>query len=131
LISRSNSLASQQAIKVPSPAINIYVKTILFVCGKNKWRSPTAEQLFAEHPGIECTSAGLSPESDTPISAELVEWAHLIFVMEKVHKAKLAARFKSELAGKRVVCLGIPDNYQFMDPALVKLLKAKVTPHLR
>lgn len=106
------------------------MKNILFVCGKNKWRSPTAEQLFAEHPEAECVSAGLGPESDTPISAGLIEWAHLIFVMEKVHKAKLSARFKSELAGKRVVCLGIPDNYKFMDPKLVKLLKVKVTPHL-
>lgn len=79
---------------------------------------------------MECASAGLSPESDTPISAELVEWAHLIFVMEKVHKAKLSARFKSELGGKRLVCLGIPDNYRFMDPALVRLLEVKVTPHL-
>ncbi|OOG47583.1 low molecular weight protein tyrosine phosphatase family protein [Polaromonas sp. A23] len=106
------------------------MKSVLFVCGKNKWRSPTAEQMFAEHPGIECASAGLSPESNTPISAELVGWAQLIFVMETTHKTKLSARFKSELSGKRVVCLGIPDNYQFMDPALVKLLKLKVTPHL-
>ena len=106
------------------------VKNILFVCGKNRWRSPTAEQLFAGHPGIDCASAGLSPESDTPISAELVEWASLVFVMEKVHKAKLSAQFNAQLTGKRVVCLGIPDNYKFMDPALIKLLKAKVTPHL-
>jgi predicted protein tyrosine phosphatase len=29
-----------------------------------------------------------------------------------------------------VVCLGIPDNYRFMQPALVSLLRLKVTPHL-
>lgn len=50
--------------------------------------------------------------------------------MEKAHKAKLSARFMAQLAGKRVVCLGIADNYEFMDPALVRLLKAKVKPHL-
>jgi predicted protein tyrosine phosphatase len=103
---------------------------VLFICGKNKWRSPTAEQIFAERSGIACTSAGLSHDAETPLSAELVDWAELIFVMEKEHKAKLSARFKAHLGGKRVVCLGIPDNYRFMEPALVKLLQTKVTPHL-
>jgi predicted protein tyrosine phosphatase len=106
------------------------VKRVLFVCGKNKWRSPTAEQIFSEHPGIECASGGLSHDAETPVSVELIEWADLIFVMEKKHKTKLSARFKPHLAGKKVVCLGIPDNYKFMEPALVALLKAKVTPHL-
>lgn len=103
---------------------------VLFICGKNKWRSPTAEQVFAEHPGLECASAGLSNESEVQVSAELLQWADLIFVMEKAHKARLSAGFKAHLSGKRVVCLGIKDNYRLMDPALVKLLTEKVTPHL-
>ena len=103
---------------------------ILFVCGRNRWRSPTAEQLFADHPGVECASAGLSQDADTPLSAELVAWAGTIFVMEKAHKSKLAARFRAQLAGKRVICLDIPDRYRYMDPVLVELLRAKVTPHL-
>lgn len=107
------------------------MRRILFLCSRNRWRSPTAEQTFADHPDVECASAGLSHDAETPISNELLEWADLIFVMERVHKARLTARFKDHLAGKRVVCLDIPDRYTFMDPALVKLLKAKVTPHLR
>lgn len=103
---------------------------ILFICGKNKWRSPTAEHVFAEYPGLECTSAGLSRDSEVQVSVELIEWADLIFVMEKAHKTRLSAGFRSSLAGKRVICLGIKDDYRYMDPALVELLKAKVTPHL-
>jgi predicted protein tyrosine phosphatase len=103
---------------------------ILFICSKNKWRSPTAEQIFCDHPGVECASAGVSHDAEVAVSVELIEWAHLIFVMEKVHKTKLTAQFGSHLAGKRVVCLGIPDNYPFMAPALIKLLKAKVVPYL-
>ena len=106
------------------------MKRVLFICGKNKWRSPTAEELFCTQPGVECASAGLSADSQTPLSAELVEWADLIFVMEKVHKTKLSTRFKPQLSGKRVICLGIPDNYRFMEPALVKLLETKVKPYL-
>lgn len=103
---------------------------VLFICGKNKWRSPTAEQIFADYPGIECQSAGLSNGADNPITTELVEWAELICVMERAHKPKLSARFKPSLSGKRVVCLDIPDNYRFMDPTLVALLFRKVTPLL-
>ena len=104
------------------------MRRVLFVCGKNRWRSPTAEQVFSEHPGIECSSAGLSHDAETPLSVELVEWAELIFVMEKQHKAKLSAQFQAHLSGKPIVCLNIPDNYRFMDAALVKLLRVKVTP---
>lgn len=103
---------------------------VLFICSQNKWRSPTAEQIFADHPGVECSSAGLNHDAENPLTPELVEWADLIFVMEREHKTKLSARFKPQLNGKRVVCLNIPDNYRFMDAALVKLLKTKVTGFL-
>jgi predicted protein tyrosine phosphatase len=97
----------------------------------NRWRSPTAEQVFAHHPGVECTSAGLNHGADNPVTAELVAWADLIFVMERAHKTKLAKSFKPYLRDKRVVCLNIPDNYKFMDPALVELLRSKVSVFLK
>lgn len=103
---------------------------VLFICGKNRWRSPTAEQLFAAHPGVACTSAGVAHDADVEVSAELVLWADLIFVMEKAHKTKLTARLAKQPAGKRVVCLNIPDRYPFMDDTLVTLLKRKITPYL-
>ena len=106
------------------------VRHVLFVCGKNRWRSPTAEEVFADHPGISCLSAGLSHDAETLVTRELVDWADQIFVMERVHKTKLAAQFRAHLSGKRVICLDVPDRFQYMDPALVALLKAKVTPHL-
>lgn len=106
------------------------MKHVLFICGKNKWRSPTEEELFCLHPGIECASAGFGADAPTQLSTELVEWADLIFVMEKVHQTKLSALFKHLLYDKRVICRGIPDNYKFMEPALVKLLQTKVDPYL-
>jgi predicted protein tyrosine phosphatase len=106
------------------------MQRVLFICSMNRWRSPTAEQIFSEHPGIECTSAGLNRGAESPLTPELLEWAELIFVMERDHKAKLSRDFRAYLHGKRVVCLNIPDNYTFMDPALVTLLQAKVSPML-
>ena len=104
---------------------------VLFVCSMNRLRSPTAEQVFANHPGVECDSAGLNNDANNPVTGELVEWAELIFVMERSHRTKLLKRFKRHLANRRVVCLDIPDDYDFMDPELVELLKRKVTPYLR
>jgi predicted protein tyrosine phosphatase len=103
---------------------------LLFICSLNRWRSPTAEQIFASWPGIECASAGLNRGADNPLTPELLAWADLIFVMERAHKTKLASDFKAYLRGKRVVCLDIADNYKFMDAELVKLLHAKVDKFL-
>lgn len=106
------------------------MKRVLFVCSQNRLRSPTAEQIFANYPGIECCSAGLNHDAENPLSAELVEWADLIFVMEKAQCNKLRAKFKPFLRDQRIVSLDIPDDYDFMDPVLVGLLEQKVTPRL-
>jgi predicted protein tyrosine phosphatase len=103
---------------------------VLFICSQNRWRSPTAEQVFADYGGLECSSAGTNHDAENPLTPELVEWADLIFVMEREHKTKLQTRHQAQLLGKRLICLDIPDNYKFMDAALVKLLKAKVGRHL-
>ena len=103
---------------------------VLFICSRNKLRSPTAQDLFAG-PGVETDSAGPAPDADCVLSAEQVEWADLVFVMEKQHRAKLRQRFAASLQGKKVVCLDIPDRYQFMQPELVTLLQQKVGLHLR
>jgi predicted protein tyrosine phosphatase len=105
-------------------------RRLLFVCGRNRLRSPTAEQLFATHPGVECASAGLSPDAEIPLTPELIHWADLILVMEPSQQAKLRRRFGQHLHRKRVVCLRIPDRYGFMDAELVTLLRARVGPFL-
>lgn len=107
------------------------MKRALFICSANRLRSPTAEQVFSRWPGVETDSAGLSNDATTELSPEQLRWADVIFVMEKAHRNKLSQRFKAHLGGKRVICLEIPDDYDFMDPALVRLLEAKAGPFLR
>jgi predicted protein tyrosine phosphatase len=106
------------------------LQNILFICSQNRLRSPTAEQVFADYPGLEVSSAGTNHDAENPLSVELVSWADLIVVMERQHRAKLQKRFRAGLHGQRVICLDIPDNYTFMDPALVELLKARMARHL-
>lgn len=107
------------------------MKRALFICSANRLRSPTAEQVFSSWVGIETDSAGLSNDAITVLSSEQIDWADIIFVMEKAHRNKLSKRFKRHLGGKRVICLDIPDDYDFMDPALIRLLETKAGPFLR
>ncbi len=103
---------------------------MLFVCSRNRLRSPTAEQVFADWPGIETASAGVDHDADTPLTPELLRWADVVLVMEPAHRTKLSRRFRAHLRGTRVVCLGIRDDYAYMQAELVALLRAKVPPYL-
>jgi predicted protein tyrosine phosphatase len=103
----------------------------LFICSQNKLRSPTAEHIFAKWPGVETDSAGLNNDAEVQLSSEQVDWADIIFVMEKTHRTKLNSRFRKHLRAKRIVCLDIPDDYDFLQPELIALLEARAGRFLR
>lgn len=107
-----------------------WMKKVLFVCSQNRLRSPTAEQVFSSRPDLEVASAGTNNDADNPLTSELVAWADVVVVMEKAHRSKVQKRFRSSLNGKRLICLDIPDEFEFMDPTLVKLLKSRLGRYL-
>jgi predicted protein tyrosine phosphatase len=109
----------------------VRMRKVLFVCSRNRLRSPTAQLVFADWPGVETDSAGLAPDAETVLTSEQIEWADIILVMEKSHRARLTQRFKAQLSGKKVACLDIPDDYEFMQPELIALLRKKAASHLR
>ncbi|MBU1044186.1 MAG: low molecular weight protein tyrosine phosphatase family protein [Candidatus Omnitrophica bacterium] len=102
------------------------MKHILFICSQNKLRSPTAEIIFSEKEGFNVLSAGLNNDAEIPLTSELVEWSETIFVMEKAQRNKLQKKFRKNLKKQRVICLDIPDDYEYMQPELVKLLEHKL-----
>ena len=104
---------------------------LLFVCSENRLRSPTAEAVFSEYEGVSAIGAGTNADAETTVSGDLIQWADIVLVMEKSHRNKVSKKFKHLLEGKRLVCLDIPDNYDCMQPELVKLLKAKVPKYVR
>jgi predicted protein tyrosine phosphatase len=104
---------------------------VLFICSQNQLRSPTAQHVFSNRPGFEVKSAGTNPDAVIPISADLIEWADTIFVMERVHRNRISSRFQPYLQDKQIVCLDIPDEFEFMQPELVRLLEAKVGSFFR
>jgi predicted protein tyrosine phosphatase len=103
---------------------------ILFICSKNRWRSRTAETIFKSDPTHEFRSAGTENDARIKVNEKLINWAGLIFVMEKRHKQRLREKFHSLLSDKKIVILDIEDNYQYMDEELIETLRTSVTPHL-
>jgi predicted protein tyrosine phosphatase len=105
----------------------------LFICSRNRLRSPTAEQVFSSwiDVDVETDAAGLAPDAVTPLTVDQIEWAEVLFVMEPRHKVKLIRTFGRYLNGKRIVCLEIPDRYGFMDPELIVVLERKAGGFLR
>jgi len=103
----------------------------LFLCGKARKRSPTAADIAAQWDGIEADFAGLSNDADEHLSIEQIEWANIIFVMERRQRARLSKLFGSALKGKRIICLSVPDDYEYMQVELVALLTPKLLSHLR
>jgi predicted protein tyrosine phosphatase len=107
------------------------MRHVLFVCGKNRRRSPTAEALFSGQPNLEVSSAGTAADADCPVSGDLIDWADDIFVMESRHLRQLRKQFGPLLGSKRMVSLDIPDRYELMQPELIEILQSKVPPRLR
>ncbi|MDH3691153.1 MAG: phosphotyrosine protein phosphatase [Gammaproteobacteria bacterium] len=99
---------------------------LLFICSENRLRSPTAEAVFSEYENVEAIGAGTNSHARTVISGDLVEWADIVFAMEKSHRNKITKKYKDALKNKRLIVLDIPDNYAYMDPELIKILRSKV-----
>ena len=96
---------------------------LLFVCGRNQWRSPTAAHLYANDPRIEVRSAGLAASSRHRINKADVEWADLILVMEPEQKKRIQKQFYGHPS---IECMDIPDLYVYMDDTLVTLIQERV-----
>jgi predicted protein tyrosine phosphatase len=102
---------------------------ILFVCGRNVDRSPTAEAMFKGSEGLDVKSAGVSVGATDPVTKKLVDWADAIFVMEFKHQRailKIAPK-----AWKKVESLEIADKYYRDQPELKQLIVEKMKPYMK
>ncbi len=114
-------------VTTPQQLLVSFIKKVIFICGKNKWRSPTAEVIFSGIEGYEVLSAGLNNDAVERLTPELVSWAEHIFVMEKAHKSKLRQKYSKYIKNQKIVTLDIPDKYQYMDMELVAILNKKLS----
>jgi predicted protein tyrosine phosphatase len=103
---------------------------LLFVCSRNRIRSLTAEKLLDGVPGYKVRSAGTQPSARIVVNEGHIGWADTIFCMEKSHLARLRRKFPGLLDQKRLVCLHIADEFEFMESGLLDELRAKLTPYV-
>lgn len=97
---------------------------VLFVCGMNKKRSLTAQDIYNNDPRVEVRSAGVSSSSKTKLTEGHLEWADLVLVMEKKYKERIIEVFKKKKNLPRIISLDIPDEYEYMDDELIQIIKS-------
>ena len=102
----------------------------LFICYYNRKRSATAERVFGRDPALDVRSAGTSDEAMVQVNERMLDWADVVFIMEDEQRRELNRLFPKHPALNRLICLEIPDKYEFLDPELVNLLQERTRPHL-
>jgi predicted protein tyrosine phosphatase len=108
-------------------------KKVLTVCSAGCLRSPTAAHILSGHPwNFNTRCAGTSAEyAIVPVTEALIVWADVILVMDEWQQAHvnemqnvLASEYEA-FEYKQVINLDIPDNYEYRDPRLLKIMTEK------
>lgn len=103
---------------------------LLFLCSQNKRRSLTAEKIFDGYNGHSARSAGTENNSRVRVMSGLLGWADIIFCMEKKHVRRIKEKYPDIVYGKKVICLNIDDDYEYMDEELQELLQSAVSEYI-
>ena len=101
---------------------------VLFICSRNQWRSPTAEEIYRRYAGLQVRSRGTRRSARRQVTFDDLRWADLICVMEPKHQQHLLAGFPDALRHKTVHVLDIPDDYRYLDPELVGQIRYAMDP---
>ncbi len=99
---------------------------LLFVCTVNRMRSATAHKIYENDHRFIVKSAGTDKTANTVISNEILNWADSIIVMEKHHRNYIRQHFPDIYKDKKIVCLYIPDDFDYMQAELIAILRDKV-----
>lgn len=88
-------------------------------------RSATAHKIYDADPRFEIKSAGTDASASVVLTKELLDWADTVVVMEKHHRNTIRKIFPDIYQQKPIVCLYIPEDYDFMQPELIEILLHK------
>lgn len=98
-------------------------KRVLCVCSAGLLRSPTAAHVLKAEFGHNTRAAGCEHSfALIPTTDLLVYWADEIVCMTKEHVHLIWGMHKDVLKDKKVTCLDIPDNFEYMNEELQKLI---------
>lgn len=101
---------------------------VLTVCSGGVLRSPTAATLLTQLYNYNCRSCGTQDYALIPLSKELVYWAEEIVVAEYYHQGEVEDVINNcylDEPRPLIRVLEIPDEFDYMDPELVRLMKLK------
>lgn len=124
MISKTDAL-----FQLTAPYANPYQgtdKRLLFVCSAGLLRSATAANLFAKK-GFNTRSCGSHEYALIPLSINLIAWAdQIIFVNKENYLTSVDKFSKSRDLIEKSQVLKIPDDYEYNNPTLIKLLEEQV-----
>lgn len=89
-------------------------------------RSATAHKIYENDERFEVKSAGIDNSANAVISLDLLTWADTVIVMEKYHSDFIRQKFADIRINKKIVCLYIPDDYEYMQTELINILRYKI-----
>lgn len=101
---------------------------VLFVCSKNRWRSPSAEAIYRDDGRVLVRSRGTARSAVQRVHAADLHWADLVLVMEGKHRSRLRADHPGETRFLPIHVLDILDDYQFMEDELVESIRSAAEP---
>lgn len=108
---------------------------LLFVCSENIHRSRACEETFKSKPGFEAKSAGTWDSARHVLQQSDLEWADLVFVMERDQRNSIKLKFPVwwRSSSRKLEVLDIPDSYFTPEELerLKPLAEAKVMDRLR
>lgn len=102
-------------------------KKVLCVCSAGLLRSPTAAVVLSQPPyNFNTRAAGIETEfALIPVDQVLIAWADEIVCMNASNALRLREKFGKQVEGKKVITLNIPDNFEYRDPELVRLIEER------
>jgi predicted protein tyrosine phosphatase len=103
-------------------------KKVLCVCSAGLLRSPTLAWVLSNEPfNFNVRAAGSSRAfALIPVDDVLLEWADLVVFVNQENEDEVNEHFPEDMKDKDFLTLDIPDNFQFRDPTLVKIIEAQV-----
>lgn len=121
----SQGTKNQEIFETTAPYNNPHQGTNprwLFVCSAGLLRSPTGATMAAQR-GINARSCGSSGYALIPCTANLINWAEIIVVVNYENFGQLEHNFEGypkilEQLDAKSVILDIPDRYNYMHPEL-------------
>lgn len=102
-------------------------KKVLCVCSAGLLRSPTAAVVLSQPPfNYNTRACGLYDYALVMIDKVLVTWADEIVVMSQ-DQVEAVAKY---VDAQQIVCLDIPDRFDYRDPELMQLIAQRYTESL-